>query len=45
MIAFDLLHLNGEDLRGLPLTTRRERLADLLLASVIGLAETSGTSV
>jgi DNA ligase D-like protein (predicted ligase) len=30
LIAFDLLHLNGEDLRHLPLIERRERLADLL---------------
>ena len=30
LIAFDLLHLNGEDLRRLPLVDRRERLAELL---------------
>jgi bifunctional non-homologous end joining protein LigD len=29
-IAFDLLHLNGNDLRRLPLTDRRERLGDLV---------------
>ncbi|MFT4077019.1 MAG: DNA ligase D [Asticcacaulis sp.] len=28
--VFDLLHLNGEDLRGLPLLDRKTRLADLL---------------
>jgi bifunctional non-homologous end joining protein LigD len=28
--AFDLLHLNGEDLRGLPLVERKERLRRLL---------------
>jgi bifunctional non-homologous end joining protein LigD len=28
--AFDLLHLNGEDLRGLPLTERKEALKSLL---------------
>jgi bifunctional non-homologous end joining protein LigD len=30
LYAFDLLHLNGEDLRGRPLTERRELLEDLL---------------
>ena len=30
MIAFDLLGLNGEDLRRMPLSERRRRLADLL---------------
>ena len=30
MLAFDLLHLEGEDLRRLPLTVRKERLATLL---------------
>jgi len=30
MVAFDLLHLDGEDLHRLPLVERRERLADLL---------------
>jgi ATP-dependent DNA ligase len=29
-VAFDLMHLDGEDLSDLPLTGRRERLADLL---------------
>jgi bifunctional non-homologous end joining protein LigD len=29
-IAYDLMHLDGEDLCDLPLTERRERLADLL---------------
>jgi bifunctional non-homologous end joining protein LigD len=28
--AFDLLHLNGEDLRGLPLIERKSRLRRLL---------------
>jgi bifunctional non-homologous end joining protein LigD len=30
MLAFDLLHLDGEDLRRLPLTVRKERLSALL---------------
>jgi len=33
LIAYDLLHLNGEDLRMQPLSRRREGLLDLLAAS------------
>jgi bifunctional non-homologous end joining protein LigD len=43
--AFDLLHLNGEDLTGLPLDQRRARLPDLLDDSGILLSmELAGTS-
>ncbi|MEO8452577.1 MAG: non-homologous end-joining DNA ligase [Gemmatimonadota bacterium] len=48
--AFDLLHLNGEDLRGLPVDQRRGRLAKLLgarrgkSASVVRLSEELGGS-
>jgi bifunctional non-homologous end joining protein LigD len=31
--AFDLLHLNGQDLRSLPLLTRKQRLKKLIPAS------------
>ena len=33
--AFDLLHLNGEDLRGRPLIERKRLLSDLLAGDVI----------
>ena len=33
--AFDLLHLNGEDLRGRPLIVRKRLLSDLLAGDVI----------
>ena len=33
--AFDLLHLNGEDLRGRPLVERKALLSDLLAGDVI----------
>jgi bifunctional non-homologous end joining protein LigD len=39
--AFDLLHLDGEDLRGLPLWARKERLAALLKATGIPLLKLS----
>jgi len=38
--AFDLLHLDGEDLKNLPLTTRRERLASILGASGVSFSLT-----
>ncbi len=33
VVAFDLLHLDGRDLRDLPLIERKERLQDLLSKS------------
>ncbi|MEI9416466.1 ATP-dependent DNA ligase [Mesorhizobium sp. Cs1321R2N1] len=33
LVAFDLLHLNGHDLRNLPVEDRREILQELLPAS------------
>jgi ATP-dependent DNA ligase len=46
-IAFDLLHLNGNDLRRLPLTDRRERLGDLVFGQdIIGFSDAwTGTAV
>lgn len=35
LVAFDLLELNGKDLRHAPLEERREQLAELLLAAVL----------
>ena len=37
--AFDLLQLNGEDLRGHPLVERKRLLSDLLASDVIRYAE------
>jgi bifunctional non-homologous end joining protein LigD len=37
MYAFDLLELDGEDLRGLPLVDRKKRLARLLSGRQLGI--------